>query len=105
MSRTGLAYCGHERSVTDGAGRFPLVWEASQQPSQGERPAVPRRPLLPGRHRITAIVLALLALAGVPHPACAQESADAETLRLVALRLVNKSRAEAKLPPLAIGKE
>jgi uncharacterized protein YkwD len=57
-------------------------------------------PLAPVR----ALIIGLLMLLS-PFGARAQESADAETLRARALELVNKARAEQKLPPLQIGKE
>jgi uncharacterized protein YkwD len=68
------------------------------------------RPLLRGTRSITQAALAqaalvLLLLICTHLAAFAQEGADAEKLRSLALQLVNKSRAEAKLPPLQIGKE
>lgn len=44
-------------------------------------------------------------LAAANRPALAQDNADAEKLRALALELVNKSRAEQKLPPLQTAKE
>lgn len=46
-----------------------------------------------------------LALATFVLSAGAQEGAEAEKLRALSLELVNKARAEQKLPPLQIGKE
>jgi len=46
---------------------------------------------------------ALMALAA--SPGRAQEGPEAEKLRALSLELVNKARAEAKLPPLTMGKE
>jgi uncharacterized protein YkwD len=58
-----------------------------------------------------AIARAVAAFAGTlmlivaTQAAQAQEAGDAEQFRALALKLVNQARAEAKLPPLAIGKE
>lgn len=63
--------------------------------SKSRRPGTGRFPLL-------SAMLVVVALAA---PVAAQESADAEALRALALQLLNKSRAENGLPPLQIGKE
>jgi uncharacterized protein YkwD len=52
-----------------------------------------------------AALAAALILVAIPQAARAQETGDAETFRALSLKLVNQARAEAKLPPLTIGKE
>lgn len=70
-------------------------------------PALDRKPfILP----LSGILIALFAFAVLPNgaasaPAVTQEGAEAEKLRSLSLELVNKARAEQKLPPLQIGRE
>jgi uncharacterized protein YkwD len=54
---------------------------------------------------VLCLALCLLVAATGHRSALAQEGPEAEKLRALALELVNKSRAEHKLPPLQIGKE
>jgi uncharacterized protein YkwD len=63
---------------------------------------------LRGRMRPFVLLCSVLAVSlriGAASPALAQESSDADKLRVQALELVNKARAEHKLPPLQLGKE
>jgi uncharacterized protein YkwD len=63
--------------------------------------------LRPGFQPLVVLCLALCLLppATGRRSALAQEGPETEKLRALALELVNKSRAENKLPPLQIGKE
>jgi uncharacterized protein YkwD len=61
---------------------------------------------MPSRTPVSlALIVGLLLVCLPAFAARAQESADAEKLRALSLELVNKARAEQKLPPLQIGKE
>ncbi len=66
-------------------------------------PAVDQKPSL--SRKSFALIVSLALAAFMCLPARAQESAEAEKLRALSLQLVNKARAEQKLPPLQIGKE
>jgi uncharacterized protein YkwD len=61
--------------------------------------------LLLSRALIAVLVLAALPSGAVSAPSVVQESAEAEKLRALSLELVNKARADQKLPPLQIGRE
>jgi uncharacterized protein YkwD len=55
--------------------------------------------------RLPRLIAGAMIAALAPLAAQAQESADAEKMRALSLELVNKARAEHKLPPLKPGKE
>jgi uncharacterized protein YkwD len=55
--------------------------------------------------RLLASLMVCALLAATHRPVLAQDNAEAEKLRALALELVNKSRAEQKLPPLQLAKE
>ena len=64
------------------------------------------KPLRRRADRLAAFLVALAVLLRIEAvPLKAQETADAEKLRTLALELVNKARADNKLPPLQIGKD
>jgi uncharacterized protein YkwD len=64
------------------------------------------KPRRPRAGRLAAILVAFAMLLRIEAaPLMAQETVDAEKLRALALELVNKARADNKLPPLQIGKE
>ena len=65
---------------------------------------MPSHPSPSAPHRFVFALLVLM-IGAIPPKAAAQDSADHEKLRSLALELVNKARAEHKLPPLHIGKE
>ncbi len=55
--------------------------------------------------KIVRAMLGALMLIVLHHPANGQDKGDADKLRALALELVNKARAEHKLPPLKFGKD
>jgi uncharacterized protein YkwD len=55
--------------------------------------------------RAIASLMVCALLAATHRPALAQDNAETEKLRALALELVNKSRAEQKLPPLQLAKD